>query len=381
MKIKLIFLCLFIASILRAQYTLQVIRPNELAMKTADIWNCIIQNNSNSTNLTYIHGIATEAKKGRLVEARSADFTLATGITQFNTRNYESLKEATKIFSDKNFEEHIVRTNSLPNGDYTVCITLIETQSNRNLAQNCLQFQVNKVTPSVLVSPRDKSEICEQNPYFVWSPYLATYNASTISYKIHLVEILSNQKANSAIKTNPCFYCESFIQSPPHQYPFHALPFKDGSSYAWYVVVMEGKKEISKSDVWQFKWKDCNIGNQEDVVEEEEKKPLNENKRVKGLGYYYLNNFENSEVVKLSKKQLNIVIDNTIGFSELSYYCFSNPNNILGEDQLSLTSNKNYFSIDLNKFPLKANEVYKFQVLFPTGEFQSINFLINPNLK
>ena len=152
-------------------------------------------------------------------------------------------------------------------------------------------------------------------------------------------------------------------------------------SYAWYVVVMEGKKEISKSDVWQFKWKDCNIGNQEDVVEEEEKKPLNENKRVKGLGYYYLNNFENSEVVKLSKKQLNIVIDNTIGFSELSYYCFSNPNNILGEDQLSLTSNKNYFSIDLNKFPLKANEVYKFQVLFPTGEFQSINFLINPNLK
>lgn len=163
-------------------------------MKTADIWNCIIQNNSNSTNLTYIHGIATEAKKGRLVEARSADFTLATGITQFNTRNYESLKEATKIFSDKNFEEHIVRTNSLPNGDYTVCITLIETQSNRNLAQNCLQFQVNKVTPSVLVSPRDKSEICEQNPYFVWSPYLATYNASTISYKIHLVEILSNQK-------------------------------------------------------------------------------------------------------------------------------------------------------------------------------------------
>ena len=113
MKIKLIFLCLFIASILRAQYTLQVIRPNELAMKTADIWNCIIQNNSNSTNLTYIHGIATEAKKGRLVEARSADFTLATGITQFNTRNYESLKEATKIFSDKNFEEHIVRTNKL----------------------------------------------------------------------------------------------------------------------------------------------------------------------------------------------------------------------------------------------------------------------------
>ena len=94
-----------------------------------------------------------------------------------------------------------------------------------------------------------------------------------------------------------------------------------------------------------------------------------------------MNNFENSEVVKLSKKQLNIVIDNTIGYSELSYYCFSNPNNILGEDQLSLTSNKNYFSIDLNKFPLKANEVYKFQVLFPTGEFQSINFLINPNLK
>ena len=105
------------------QYQITVVRPQELSLRSIHIWNCIINNEQKIPTLCYLHGTVTEAKDGKLGEARSADFLLNTGITQFNSTNYDALRPEQVIQSNKKYEEHVIRTNSLPNGNYTVCLT------------------------------------------------------------------------------------------------------------------------------------------------------------------------------------------------------------------------------------------------------------------
>ena len=65
---------------LEAQYSITVIKPNDIALKSKDLWNCIVQNGSNQSTPVYLHGIISEMKKGRLLEIQSGNFDLKPGI-------------------------------------------------------------------------------------------------------------------------------------------------------------------------------------------------------------------------------------------------------------------------------------------------------------
>ena len=99
-----LFLCAPVDG-LRAQFTLTLIQPNEITLANADIWNCIITNAGNNAADVYLHGIVTEASRGRVLEMRSADFLLSIGTTQFNTGNYEPLAPEQTIYNDADFRE------------------------------------------------------------------------------------------------------------------------------------------------------------------------------------------------------------------------------------------------------------------------------------
>ncbi|MBK7466221.1 MAG: hypothetical protein IPJ43_05035 [Saprospiraceae bacterium] len=251
------------------QYQITVVRPQELSLRSIHIWNCIINNEQKIPILCYLHGTVTEAKDGKLGEARSADFLLNTGITQFNSTNYDALRPEQVIQSNKKYEEHVIRTNSLPNGNYTVCLTLIETQTKKQLANNCLKIVINNVTAPTLLSPANGSKICEPSPVFLWNPFRGSIE-SNLTYRLHIVEVLTNQKPLTAIKTNPCFFCTSGITEPLYQYSMTGVPFRNNQTYAWYIGVQGQKKEIAVSPVWSFTWNECNGVSEEGVEEEEE---------------------------------------------------------------------------------------------------------------
>lgn len=363
---------------LEAQYSITLIRPNDIAFKTADFWNCIIQNNSNQSIPAYLYGTVLEIKKGKLFEVRSGHFTLAPGTTQFNTANYEALKNETVLFSDKVFEEHIIRTNYIPNGNYTICLSLIDHTTNKQLATHCLNFEVNRVTPPQLISPADRAEICEQNPFFIWIPYRGEQSTTNLSYKIHIVEILKQQKPHSAIRTNPCWYCSDFINAPPHQFPFQALPFKDEMSYAWYVAVLDGKKEISRSEVWQFVWKKCNpdedISEKEDSEEEDEKL----NKKKPGINYFSLSKFSNNEIVFQKSKFLNFFISNNNKKIKAKYRIYDQKDQIKISNEIDLTIGFNFFNLDTTTWNLQSNQKYRLEVMNPDGEINFLDFIHLP---
>jgi hypothetical protein len=366
-------LCCWI-QVLNSQYSITVVRPNDIALKSADLWNCIIQNSINQKTPCYIHGTVTELKRGKLLEVRSGDFILNPGITQFNTRNYDALKNQTILHSDKIFEDHILRTNSVPNGNYTLCISLFEQTTQRRLADHCLNFEINRVTPPQLISPYNNAEICEQNPFFIWTVYRGAQNTVSLSYNVHMVEIYDHQKANSAIKTNPCWYCESFIQTPPHQYPFKALPFKDGSRYAWYVGVLDGKKEIARSEVWEFSWKKCEVIADEEDEEKEDETPVVLNPRKKGISYYFVNENPANEIVSIESRTLHFKLSHGGAQTKITCFLYNQSESFIVKQELNVAKGDNYFTIDLKPYSLKTDDVYFLKTLFPDGNVRHLNF-------
>ncbi|MBK9108479.1 MAG: hypothetical protein IPM92_08935 [Saprospiraceae bacterium] len=374
----LIILCSL--SGVRSQYSLTVMRPQEMALKSLHLWNCIIQNNTNLGNKVYLIGMISELKAGRLGEVRSADFILQVGMTQFNTHNYSPLQPEHEIYKNKKFEDHIIRTNQLPNGQYTICISMYETQSNKLLATNCTQVTVNLVTPPILLSPADKNELCDPNPIFTWIPYRGYVDPSQLSYKISIVEILNQQKALTAIKTNPCFYCESFIKEPIHQLSIAFQGFKDGARYAWYVSVLEGKKEISRTEVWEFTWKPCHEDDPpvHSDEKEEETTAIN-NPRLKGLKYFFLySNAAFLETVESENKNVNFYINNQQLSKSMRVTILNARREIVDQSVKPLAPGFNFFDLKLANKIASIENPYELQLLFDSGLIQSIKYKLNP---
>lgn len=364
------------------QYQITVVRPQELSLRSIHIWNCIINNEQKIPTLCYLHGTVTEAKDGKLGEARSADFLLNTGITQFNSTNYEALRPEQVIQSNKKYEEHVIRTNSLPNGNYTVCLTLIETQTKKQLANNCLKIVINNVTAPTLLSPANGSKICEPSPVFLWNPFRGSIE-SNLTYRLHIVEVLTNQKPITAIKTNPCFFCTSGITEPLYQYSMTGVPFRNNQTYAWYIGVQGQKKEIAVSPVWSFTWNECNGVSEEGVEEEEEGTPVESvsNPPINGIPYFYLTSEQKNETVNITGDFLNLQLVNKEAVDAAKYFIYNEEEKFIYTADLSLSRGNNYFRIPIKTLNLSNKKRYYIKLLMSNGTFYFINFRKISDLK
>lgn len=365
---------------LEAQISMQVQRPQEFSARTAQIWNCVIINAGNTSRSVYLHAILTQGKKGKLAEANSAVFTSPIGSLQINHTNYNILNPENVIYKDKTYEEHIVRTNTLPNGMYTVCLTLFDAQTKAKLAENCMNFTINQLTPMNLVFPADRSEICEPNPLFIWTPYRGSLNNYGFSYQIKIVEVLKSQKPNSAVKTNPCYFCTGGIQETKYQYPFTGLPFQDNQRYAWYISIVENKKEISISPVWEFTWKDCiSEPLNQQTEDEKEEEELVSNKKIQGKNYYFLSHLgQSQDEVTLNNKDLNFYFENISGIRKV-LYSIQDGASILLQKEMDVTDSYNYFTTTIETLKLSPNKKYMLKILCDNADQYTLKFSIQKN--
>jgi hypothetical protein len=334
---------------LSAQYSIQLQKPGIIALKTADLWNCIVQNNSNGGLEVYLKGTITEKSRGKLYEVRSGAFQLKTGITIYNTANYGDLKGETALFSDKKFEDHVIRTNTLPNGQYTFCATIVDGKSNQSLANDCINFTVNEVTPPLLIMPQNQSIICENYPVFVWERFRGAVTGSNLTYSIRIVEILKSQNSNAAIKSNPCFYCESFVNEPIHQFSFKAIPFQEDKRYAWSVTVVEGKKE-------------------------EEEEEVVANPPMPGVSYYYPSKTHSSELIAVSDTSLNFRILNYELKQDIDAMIIDGNQKPLITKMLALNSGHNYYSINIQPLKLAPMTPYSLKLVTSNGVWYHLSF-------
>jgi hypothetical protein len=255
--------------------------PPPFQFKLEHMWKVTLINPTATTYRVYLRGTATESNAGLILEAIAVTFTLPQGTRVITPRDISPIDvyEANRKYSDV-----VNNVGGLPDGNYEVCVSVINADNGMVLGRQCIQQQVMNVTQVELLSPEnhvvfqhsqevwnrptDKSRSPEnsgstetssltqiapsQYIVFSWLPPTPVSAAQLVTYTLRIVEIIGRQSPYDAMHSNPAFYQQSNIYSTMFQFPVAARRFEHGKAYAWQVNAYINGTSISQSEVWEF---------------------------------------------------------------------------------------------------------------------------------
>ncbi|MES2773899.1 MAG: hypothetical protein V4722_06925 [Bacteroidota bacterium] len=152
----------------------------------------------------------------------------------------------------------------LPAGQYQVCYQLfLLNHSNPELAaEECVQLEVEPLSPPLLTYPDNGSVIEQAAPAFTWMPPAPLTMFGNLNYDFLLIEVFGGQSMTDAIQKNLPIQQASLLRQPVLQYPIASgRQLEKGKTYAWQIVARDGNRYAAKSEVWSFTLKGDSVKN------------------------------------------------------------------------------------------------------------------------
>jgi hypothetical protein len=243
---------------LYAQVNVYLHQPPPNQLKVPDLWYCDLENTTKNTYTVYLHAEVTEKTKGLIARANSNDFKLPPGTKKIKKGD---IKEVKDTWYHKDYEEVITKTASFPEGEFEICISVIDAKTKRELSKDCIQQRVNPLGPPKLISPTDGAVVKEDHPLFTWVDIGDFDETEDWLVEIHIVEVLLGQTKEQAIKVNPPWFKEKDLLKHGaikaggglynFRYPIGAKALEKGKQYAWQVIGIIANKVLA-SEVWSF---------------------------------------------------------------------------------------------------------------------------------
>jgi hypothetical protein len=329
-------------------------------------------------------GLTSKLADGIITGNPSID--IPPGMTIIDNATYESIYRNRKItFYNKEIESLLSRTKCLPPGQYDVCLTLYPAGAvdggQNYLTQTCYTREKEMLSQLLLVSPFEEEELRVDLPLFTWTA-VTPFNPEAM-YRIQIVEILANQTAFHAFRSNPIFFERKGLKSNIMQYPISARPLLPCKKYAWQVTYeLEGgfgnpfgraPDFLQESEISEFSTP-C------EEEEDEEKIRL-----VSGEPKYFYkpSPYKASQFHEHKEKLLRFEIDNP--YTELpnlhiqfiddsrniqAFECCSDNGGLESSDDdargvkegsaiKGITQGKNYITLDLDKYNLTEGKTYR----------------------
>jgi hypothetical protein len=260
-------------------------QPPPYQFKVEQMWKVTLVNPTQTTYTVSIHGRATDAVEGLIVDGTSATFVLPPGTKVVNPRELVpiSIKEANPKYRDV-----VQNIGGVPTGDYEICVSVINAADGQELGIGCVQTQVENLTrvellepangavfslsganefpfyiepddtvqdeptPQVMMASRPRGRIPPPNIVWGWLPPTPIPPGSRVTYSLRIVELLGNQSPIDAMRSNPAFFYYPNIYSTIFQYPNAARGFDAGKQYAWKVEVYLNSTFIQESETRVF---------------------------------------------------------------------------------------------------------------------------------
>ncbi|MCS6808383.1 MAG: carboxypeptidase-like regulatory domain-containing protein [Bacteroidota bacterium] len=250
MLLTLILLC-FVYRTLHAQVTLVLNTPSTLPERVSD-WErlnaafSVTVVNTGSTTLSRLRIAATvtqldnNAVLFRTKNDLTRPFTLAPGIPQ--TLTAPQILPANSFEYDASVQAAIIRTNTLPEGTYRLCVRVIDERGATLGIEQCRTFTVIIPDPPSLISPANRDSIqrvapsAPYLPMFQWTQVLARFGQQS-RYKLRVVPIFRGQQPRQALEGNPPLF-EKVLSTNSYQW----LPsdprfenYPNASGFVWQV--------------------------------------------------------------------------------------------------------------------------------------------------
>lgn len=232
--------------------TIQQPPPNQLHME--DLWEINLNNTSQNPLDVYLYGTLTEQYAGLIATATTSNINLAPGVKIVRVNELEPIS-IDYPNPDPRYRKSLIRTGSLPAGNYEMCVYVRFANSNHNCGFNCIQHNIEMIPAPTLIFPNDGETIVNKRPLFTWMQALRP--GIDVKYNIKIVEVRENQSLEIAMQTNPSWFEEKNILNKIFQYPVSAIEFEDSIKYAWQVVSLDpfnnpvGEND-GKSEIYNF---------------------------------------------------------------------------------------------------------------------------------
>ena len=359
-KKRLLFLILVLKAVcMQAQISMTLQVPPAGVLVKNQLWNMVLVNPGNSILNVRIGLVLLDEKTNQpVLTASTAPVTLPKGAKQLQARDFSPI---TYTYNGAAYQGDRDPNGMLPIGTYQACYTVINVFKDVPMAENCIQLNVDPLSPPLLNTPADEANIYTPYPQFTWLPPTPITIFNDLSYAMVLVEVLPGQGKADAIQMNIPVYSGGFITDLFLNYPSSYRSLDTGRLYAWRVVSLNNGTPAAMTDIWTFRVvtppKPVLPGPKNTFVE-----------LARGLG----------PSVSSSGETLMVTYDNSPADTTVSYTitCVDDPRNpTLQRGQLSLSRGANFLSIPLQKSAgWSTRKVYLFQFTNSRKENWTIKF-------
>ncbi|MFN0081895.1 MAG: hypothetical protein ACKVOM_05205 [Ferruginibacter sp.] len=234
-----------------AQITIQPILPLGGIVQKNNLWNIAVINTFNGIIDCRIELTLRDRASGlEIITATTSLFQLGIGAKQLNSAFLMPIQYNYISSSVSNRTDDFV-----PIGNYTACYRLTAI-GKLPLAEECMAFDVEPLSPPMLIIPADSAVLEVAPSQFSWIPPAPLNLFNRLDYEVIISEIQPGQKATEAIQNNLPFYTEPNIPVNNLAYTGAAVNFEKEKWYAWQVIAKDDRSYAGKSEVWVFKVKD-----------------------------------------------------------------------------------------------------------------------------
>lgn len=230
-----------------AQVSIQPILPLSGLVQKNNLWNIAIINTSNNLFECRLEIVLRDRKTGiEVLSASSGMFTISAGAKQYNANSLMPIQYHSGASSMSSRTDDFVSI-----GNYIICYKLL-TGTKSAVVEECISFDVEPISPPMLITPADSTVFFSQPSQFTWTPPAPLNLFRKLQYEIVIAEIQPGQKAAEAIQQNLPFYTENFLPINNYSNKGMATVFEKEKFYAWQVIAMDENNFAGKSEVWVF---------------------------------------------------------------------------------------------------------------------------------
>ncbi len=356
-KIVVMALLLGTFGTLAAQYTLQPTLPVAGMVQKTQLWNVLAVNSSNNTVNCRLELVLRDRTNGlEQITATSSEFTLSKGARQLSNALLSPIQY-------NNINTGFVGKGNdqlLPIGNYVACYRLSTISSKPAvLAEECIQLDVEPLSPPMLAFPADSAVLNIQPAQFTWIPPSPQQLFNQLGYEVMIAEILPNQKAEEAIQQNMPFFIELHTPYNLLSYAGNGTAFQKDKWYAWQVVAKDDRSYAAKSEVWVFKVKDS-VAQQETVT----------------AAYYPLSrNLAESKTVMV-KNGKDLFVQHYSYDREYTgtlTICLAGTDKVLAQQTMTMAYGDNFFSVPLSN-AIQKDKTYQLKLTDTQGRSYYLMF-------
>jgi hypothetical protein len=232
----------------RAQVTVSVQLPPGGMVQKDQLWNMVLVNNQNQVLDATVSLDIQDAVTGQTIfSAVGNNFLLGKGVKIVGLKDIQPVQY--------NYIAAELSGNYIPLGSYIACYRVMRNDIKATpLGDECVRINISPLSPPLLHTPADQSELEMPYPQFSWQPPTPIDMFTSLEYDLLVAEVLPGQSPTEAILYNTPIYSNQ-LRTVYDVYPASFSRLSEGRQYAWQVTARNGLNYAAKTETWSFRIK------------------------------------------------------------------------------------------------------------------------------